>query len=154
MPFLSHSAHAVYGTIVATAVLAGTDAAIEDWDSGEFLATVITTLVVLWLAQIYAYALGDISGGRLRERIGDAASEHWPVLEPIIPLGLPLMLGTLGVLTEATAVLATLSVAVVALAVWGGLAARQRGGSLHWAIGAGVLSALVGVVIIVLKTWH
>ncbi len=154
IPFLSHSSRAVYGTIVATAVLAGTDTAIASWTSGEFLATVVVTLVVLWFAEIYSNAIGDRGDQGLRERIRTAANEHSAVLEPIVPLGIPLLLGALGVFDEATALLITFVVAIVALGIWGGMAARQRGSTPSRVAGAAVISALIGVVIIILKTWH
>lgn len=154
IPFLSHSSRAVYGTIVATAVLAGTDIAIAEWSSGQFLATVVLTLVVLWFAEIYAHAIGDEGDTRLGDRIRSAANEHWAVLEPAVPLGIPLLLGALGVLDEATSVLVTFLVAIAALGIWGGMAAHQRGALPLRVAGAAVLSACIGVLIIILKTWH
>ena len=152
--FLSHTSRAVYGTIVATAIIAGTDAAIEEWNSGDFLVTLIVTLVVLWIAEVYSDVLGDMGDDPLRTRFRRAADENWPVLEPIVPLGIPLLLGAVGILSEAASVLLMLLVAVVALGVWGGIAARQRGGSPLRTVGAVVVSALIGVIIIVLKTYH
>lgn len=152
--FLAHTSRAVYGTIVATAIVAGTDAAIEEWSSGDFLVTLVVTLVVLWVAEIYADVLGDMSDDPLRIRLRRAADENWPVLEPIVPLGIPLLLGVAGVISEAASVLLMMLVAVVALGVWGGIAARQRGGTALRTSGAVVVSALIGVVIIILKTFH
>lgn len=144
----------MYGTIVATAVIAAEASALGDWGPWEFLITLIVTVVVLWFAEIYSDVLGDASPDPLRVRIRRAADEHWAVLECAVPLGIPLFLGGLGVLDEERAVWSTLIVAVVALGVWGGLSARQRGGShMRVVMGAGV-SALIGVIIIVLKSWH
>jgi len=152
--FLSHSSRAVYGTIVATAALAATDVAFEEWDSWQFLGSLVVTLVVLWFAEVYSHAIGDKDDQTLAERIREAANEHWAVLEPIVPLGIPLMLGGLGLWSAGFALTLTLFVGVVALGVWGGLAAIDRGGAVPRAIGAGVISACIGVLIIVLKTWH
>ena len=44
--------------------------------------------------------------------------------------------------------------AIVALGIWGGMAARQRGSTPSRVVAAAVISALVGVIIIILKTWH
>ncbi|GEM_PF-585407 len=152
--FLAHTSRAVYGTIVATAIVAGTDAAIEEWSSGDFLVTLAVTLVVLWIAEVYADVLGDMRDDPLRVRFRRAADENWPVLEPIVPLGIPLVLGVLGIIGEAASVLLMMLVAVVALGVWGGIAARQRGGTALRTAAAVVMSALIGVVIIILKTFH
>lgn len=152
--FLAHTSRAVYGTIVATAVLAGTDATLDEWGPWHFLATLLITVVVLWFAEIYSDVLGDRSTDPLPTRIGRAADEHWAVLESAVPLGIPLLLGGLGVLDDTTAIWATLATAVVALGIWGGISAWQRGNGWPRTIGAGVMSALVGVIIIILKAWH
>ena len=139
---------------MASAVLAGTDVAIEQWSSGDFLVTLIVTLVVLWIAEVYSDVLGDMRDDPVRVRFRRAAGENWPLLEPIIPLGIPLLLGFLGIISEATSVLLTLLVAIVALGTWGGIAAHQRGGS-RWHVAAAVaVSALLGLIIIILKTFH
>ncbi len=154
VPFLAHSSRAVYGTIVATAALAATDVAFEEWNSWQFLGTLVVTLVVLWFAEVYSSAIGDSGEQGLRQRISEAASDHAAVLEPIVPLGIPLVLGGLGLWAAGMALTITLGVGVVALGLWGGLAAIARGGSVPRAVGAGVVSACIGLVIIVLKTWH
>jgi hypothetical protein len=152
--FLAHTSRAVYGTIVATAVLASTAATLETWGAWHFLITLIATVLVLWFAEIYSDVLGDPSPDPLRARILRAADEHWAVLESAIPLGIPLLLGGLGVMGEESAVWITLIVAVVALAIWGGLSVRQRGGSPLRIAGASLASALIGVLIIILKSLH
>ena len=80
--------------------------------------------------------------------------EHTAVLEAAVPLGIPLFLGGIGLIDETVAVYACLGVAVVALGVWGGLSARNRGGGTPQIISASVFSALIGVVIIILKSLH
>ncbi len=152
--FLTHTSRAVYGTIVATAVIASTAATLQTWGSWHFLLTLIATVLVLWFAEIYSDVLGDPRMDPLGTRVRRAADEHWAVLESAIPLGIPLLLGGLGIIDEERAVWATLIVAVVALAIWGGLSVRQRGGSRLRIAGAALASALIGVVIIILKSWH
>jgi hypothetical protein len=152
--FLAHTSRAVYGTIVATAVLAGTNAIVEQWGAWHLLGTLSVTLVVLWFAEVYSGVLGDASPDSLGTRIARAADDHWGVLESGVPLGIPLLLGGLGVFAVTTALWITFIVAVVALAVWGGIAAWQRSGSWARTIGAGVLSSFIGAIIIILKAGH
>jgi hypothetical protein len=45
-------------------------------------------------------------------------------------------------------------VAIVALGIWGGMAARQRGSTPSRVVAAAVISALIGVIIIILQTGH
>jgi ABC-type proline/glycine betaine transport system permease subunit len=86
-------------------------------------------------------------------RLARAGNEHWAVLESAVPLAIPLILGGIGVLSEDNAVFATLLVAVGALGIWGGIASRQRGSGWPQVVVAAVASALIGVVIILLKSW-
>lgn len=152
--FTSNTSLAVYATIVATAVLAGTDDLEPGWTSWQLLITLVGTLVVLLFAEVYSDVLGDPSSDRLRVRVRRATGYRWPVMEPAVPLGIPLLLGGLGVLSDEAAVWATLVVAVGFLAVGGAATARLRGRPWHRVALAGVVSALVGVVIIILKAWH
>jgi len=151
---MAHTSRAVYGTIVATAVIAAEAAALETWGPWEFLGTLIVTVVVLWFAEIYSDVLGDTSQVPLTTSIRNAANEHTTVLEAAVPLAIPLFLGGIGVLDESTAVSICLLVAVLALGVWGGLAGHNRGGGVLRVTNAAVGSALIGVLIIVLKSLH
>lgn len=151
--FLGHTSRAVYGTIVATAVLAAEAAALSHWGPWQFLSTLVATVLVLWFAEVYSDVLGDTTNDSFRVRLARAGNEHWAVLEAAVPLAIPLILGGIGVLSEETAVFATLLVAVGALAMWGGIASRQRGSGWPQVVVAVVASALIGVIIILLKSW-
>ena len=152
--FFHHTARAVYGTIIACAVLASAASAEENWGAGEFLVTILSAAVVLWIADIYADVLADTSADPFRVRLARAAHDELAVLQSVVPVSVPLVLGMLGVLSENQAVYGSLIVGVVALTTWGGLAARQRGSHPVMVVGAAVCSALVGMTIIILKTWH
>ncbi len=152
--FFRHTARAVYGTIISCAVLASAASAEENWGAGEFLVTILSAAVVLWIADIYADILADTSADPFRVRLTRAADNELAVLQSVVPVSVPLILGMLGVLSENQAVYGSLIVGVVALATWGGLAARQRGSHPVMVAGAAVCSALIGMTIIILKTWH
>ena len=112
------------------------------------------TLLVLFVAEVYSDVLGDPSPDTLRRRLARAINRRWAVLEPLIPLGIPLLIGGAGLISVDAAVWAALGVAVAFLAIWGGITARQRGRSWPRVAGAALVSALIGVIIIVLKAWH
>ena len=152
--FLAHTSRAVYGTIVATAVLAAEAATLSEWGPWQFLSTLVVTVLVLWFAEVFSDVLGDTTTDPFRVRLARAGDEHWAVLEAAVPLSIPLILGGIGLLSEETAVLATLLVAVVALAIWGGIASRQRGSDWPQVGIAALASALIGVIIILLKSLH
>jgi len=152
--FTSNTSLAVYATIVATAVIAGTDDLEPGWSSWQLLITLVGTLAVLLFAEVYSDVLGDPSADRLRVRLRRAATHRWPVMEPAVPMGIPLLLGGLGIISEDAAVWATLIVGVGFLGVGGGAATRLRGRPWYRVIVSGLVSALVGVIIIILKAWH
>lgn len=151
--FFRHTARAVYGTIIACAVVASAADFEEDWGSGNFLVTMISAAVVLWIAGIYALILADTSTDPFRVRLARAADDELAVLQSVVPVSVPLILGMLGVLSEDQAVYGSLIVGVGALATWGALAARQRGSHPVMVAGAALFSALIGMIIIILKTW-
>jgi hypothetical protein len=117
---------AVYGTIVATALIAATAAGGKS--PGLILAATVATLLVFWLAHVYA----DFLDHGLRH-----ASSDWKVLVSVMGqelaiLAAPalsilfLLLGALGLLDEGLA---------VRLALWNGVV-QLVGGALTWAADA------------------
>ena len=152
--FTSNTSLAVYATIVATAVIAGADDLEPGWTSWQLLITLVGTLVVLLFAEVYSDVLGDPSADRLRVRVRRATRHRWPVMEPAVPMGIPLLLGGLGIISDEAAVWVALIVAVAFLGVGGAATTRLRGRPWHRVVVSGVVSALVGVIIIILKAWH
>lgn len=152
--FASTTSLAIYATIVATAVVAGTNDIEPGWTAWQLLITLVAALVVLYFAEVYSDVLGDPSPDPLRRRVHRAAISRWPVTEPLVPMGLPLLLGGLGVISDELAVLASLLVAVASLGIGGTVAARLRGRAWPRAVASGVVGALVGMAIVSLKAWH
>ncbi len=149
--FLAHTARAAYATVVVTAAIAAEAAVLEDWGSWHFLGTLFLTLAVLFFAEVYSEVLGDEANLSFRQRMRSATNEHWAVFEAGIPLAVPLVLGGLGVISTETAVWGVLVVAVLALGLWGGLAAANRDRPASRIALAVTASMLIGVVIILLK---
>lgn len=141
---------AVYGTIVATAVIA---AAAGHASPGLILGATVATLVVFWLAHVYA----DFLDHGLRE-----ARFHLKVLPAIMSrelsmLAAPalsvvfLLLGAVGLFDEEWAIRLALWNGVVQLLAWGTDVGRRRGQAWPAALLTGVVNAVFGVVIIVLE---
>lgn len=111
----------VYGTIVVLAALAagGNAFQLHPWRLDVIVAV---TVVVLWLAHVYAHGLGESLGlGRrltVSELTNIARRESAIVLAAVAPIVL-LTLGALGVLGERAALRLALGVGVVTLAVQG-----------------------------------
>jgi hypothetical protein len=145
------SAGAIYGTIAAMAVIAGTAA---DPGHGTALGLTIATLLVFWVAHVYAHALAHHlrgASGLDWSVVRAAMVEEWSLLQGPVPLLVLLGLGELGVLEERLAVRLALWLGVVELVTWAVLYARCQRWSWLTALTAGAVNGLFGLVIVVLE---
>jgi hypothetical protein len=145
------SAGAIYGTIAAMAVIAGTAKSAEH---GKALSLTIATLLVFWLAHVYAHALAHHLKGAKRldwSAVTAAMAEEWALLQGPLPLLALLTLGELGVLEERQAVRLALWLGVVELVAWGIRYARSQRWRWLTALTAGAINGLFGLVIVVLE---
>jgi hypothetical protein len=141
---------AVYGTIVATAVIA---ASAHDERPGLILAATVATLVVFWLAHVYAEVLAHgLRHARLDLSVVPAtmARELSMLAAPALSVVF-LLLGALGVLGEGLAVRLALWNGVAQLLGWGIDVGRRLGRSWPAALLGGVVNGVLGVVIILLE---
>jgi hypothetical protein len=144
----------IYGTIVAAALVAGEDDA--DVGIGYIIGTVLATLVVYWLAHVYADLLApddhaENPGHPTRHEIAIALVDEWGhVAGGLGPVATLLIAHLAGASVELAVDLA-LGVAVAELAWWGVLSARKA--ELHggWVLLYALLAALLGGLIVVLK---
>ena len=145
------SAGAIYGTIAAMAVIAGTA---KDPEHGKALTLTIATLFVFWLAHVYAHALAHHLRGAKRldwSAVTAAMVEEWALLQGPVPLLVLLSLGELGVLEERQAIRLALWLGVVELVTWGILYARRQNWRWLTALTAGAINGLFGLVIVALE---
>jgi hypothetical protein len=111
----------IYGTILVMAVLAaGADnTTIDAW---ELDVIMVSTVLVLWAAHVYAHAIADsvTSGERLSRRAitGVARRESSIALAGVVP-GIVLLLGVLGLYSDSTAVSVALGLCMVTLGIQG-----------------------------------
>jgi hypothetical protein len=142
---------AIYGTIVACAVIAAAAAGGKSAD--RILAITVATLLVLWLAHVYGHLLDQqVRHDRTRWQVLGSImiQELSMVAAPALSI-LFLLLGTLGVLNEPVAVRLALWTGVVQLFGWGIEAGRRRGRAWPAALLAGLINGVFGVVIIILE---
>jgi hypothetical protein len=111
----------IYGTILVMAVLAaGADnTTIDAW---ELDVIMVSTVLVLWAAHVYAHAIADsvTSGERLNRGAitGVARRESSIALAGVVP-GAVLVLGVLGLYSDSTAVSVALGLCMVTLGIQG-----------------------------------
>jgi hypothetical protein len=142
-------AHAILGTVVGAAAMA---VASLHGSLGEVVVSVLVTVAVYWVAERYAEVLAAaVHGPGRRGRLAAALRQGWPMIEAAYT---PLVVLVVVVLVTGhleRGVLAALSVAALMLGGFGHAAARRAGASRAAALGWGAGSAMLGVVVILLK---
>jgi hypothetical protein len=141
---------AVYGTIVATAVIAATAG---HQTPGLVLAATVATLLVFWLVHVYSDFLDHgvrQAGFDLKILPGIMARELSMLTAPALSI-LFLLLGALGLLDEELAVRLALWNGVLQLFGWGIDVGRRRGQAWPAALLIGLLNGAFGVAIVILE---
>jgi hypothetical protein len=135
----------VYGTIV---VLAGVVAGARAYphEPGHIATLVTVTVVVFWLAHVYAHALGhSVSHDEhvSRAELGKIARREASIIEAAVPPVAALVLGSVGLLSTHTAVWAALGLGLVVLGAQGIMFARVE--RLGWLATLVVVAVNVGL---------
>jgi hypothetical protein len=139
---------AIYGTILATAVIAA--AASHGEPPGRIAAATAGTLLVFWLAHVYSELLAR--GGRFRwAAVRGTMAEELPMVEAPLPSIGFLLLSAVGLVGDRLAINLALANGVAQLFGWGALAGRRLGWSWFATVGTGLVHAAFGAVIILLK---
>src|SRR5437762_8401301 len=148
---LANPSRAIYGTIVATALIAATSA--HDSDPARLAAAVVLTLLVFWLAHVYAQVLEH----GLRQRhlhahlVRSTMSEEFAMVEAPGLSVVILLIGAAGWIGPQLAVNLALANGIVQLTLWGVAVARQLGRTWPVAVVAGLVNAGFGIVVVTLK---
>lgn len=153
---LEHRAHhlagAIYGTILATTVVAA--AGDHPESLGRTTVLVLGTSLVFWLAHVYAVELAARMVARRplrRSEVVGVARAEWPMLQSSWPIVLTLLLGVLGVLDPERAVDVALAVGVGALFTYGVLIGRQEGARWWRVLLNGLTAGAFGLAVLALK---
>ncbi len=145
----------VYGTIIVMSVLAAGSRAYQH-ELWRLLAIVAVTVVVLWLAHVYAHGLGESLELGRRVTLGElrsiAGREYSIVAAAVLPL-ISLALGVAGVLPNRSAVLLALWLGVVALTVQGVRYARLERLSRGAAVATVAMNLAIGLGLVALEVW-
>ncbi|WP_433158346.1 hypothetical protein [Kribbella sp. CA-247076] len=147
----SDSAGAIYGTIVAMAMIA---AGAHGTGLGRLLLVTLATLCVFWIAHVYAAALEHHLRAAQRldwAAIRRAMAEEWPLVTGPLPCLAVLALGALGLLGETVTIRLALWIGILQLLGWGITFARRQRWSWPTALTAGLVNTACGIAIVVLE---
>jgi hypothetical protein len=143
----------IYGTILATALVAGLDEG-HTFSAARALGILLGTGAILWAAHVYASLLADRIERQRRSSWAEVrcvALREWPLFQSSVPLAVPLALGWLGILGRGTALSLATMVGIVSLVWWGVTFARGEGRGVRGVVVAAAMNAAVGLFIVGLK---
>jgi hypothetical protein len=154
--FTGSPREAIYGTVVTAAVLATEGAAAGSLT--EIIASILVTLLVYWLAHAYSDLLAEHAtrsnpAQRLSFRdVGRILTHQGNVVTGGLVILAVLVAVRLSGENVVTAVNVALWFAIAELAAWGTLAAKRAGLSVVGLVIYGLVSALFGIAMVLLKS--
>jgi hypothetical protein len=116
----------IYGTILVTSVVAAAYSSDAIWQS---LGIVEVTVVVFWLAHVYAHALAWSLESNVqfsRRGLRGIARKEWPLLQAAVVPTIALLAGGVGLIRTQSAYWIAIGYGVAALVWWGLLVSRKE----------------------------
>jgi hypothetical protein len=149
----SDYAGAIYGSLLAASVVAGTGPGQEPPQPGQLIALLLATGVVFWLSHVYAHLVGERSSGALMSlrEFRAAARREWPIVQAAVPPAAAAGIGALLGMSNAGAAWLALAVAVGSQLGWALYVAASAGATRSRMVAAGVINLVLGLVIVLLK---
>jgi len=145
-------AASVYGTVLVSSVIVGLGEATIT--AGWMMAAVAVTALVFALAHAWATALGRSAEVRAplgRRIVLDAVRHEWPMAESVAPALIALGLAAFGVYSARTGLWVAIIANTVLLFGWGAALRHHAEGGALQVIAAGLTTATLGVVLVILK---
>jgi hypothetical protein len=146
-------AGAIYGQVLATSFVAALSEE-ESIDAGEIFAGLLFTMLVFWLAHVYADAVArrlERDDPLTWREVWNIAKHQWPMLQAAVPALLALSLGWVGALSTLAAVRLAIGLGAVALLAWGFVIARASRLSPLGMLGSVALNGAFALGIVTLK---
>ncbi|NTW40225.1 MAG: hypothetical protein HGA44_10130 [Cellulomonadaceae bacterium] len=147
-----HLAGAIYGTILATTVVAGAG---HDPDVIDRTAVIVAgTSLVFWVAHVYSLWVAArlvLARPLDRREIVSVVIAEWPMLQSSWPILVSLGLGAVGVLDRSTAIDLAMLVGIGALFAYGALIGRREQGGWPRVLLNALVCGAFGIAILALK---
>lgn len=147
-------AGAVYGSLLAASVVAGSTAEGEPAPAAELVALLIGTGVVFWIAHVYAEIVSHgLPGGSVDwAKMRALSKREWPLAQASFPPAVAAVFISAFGASDAAAAWAALGVAVTSQVSWSVAAARQGGATRSVVVLSGAANLVLGLIIVTLKT--
>lgn len=149
----SDYAGAIYGSLLAASVVAGTGPGQEPPHPGQLIVLLLATGVVFWLAHVYAHLVGERSTRALvsLREFRVCARREWPIVQAAVPPAAAVGVGVLIGLSDAGAAWLALAVAVASQLGWALYVAASAGATRSRLVAAGAVNLVLGLLIVLLK---
>jgi hypothetical protein len=141
---------AVYGSLLAASVVAGTGADGEPLRPLDLAALLLGTGVAFFVAHVYAQVAGA-PGTAWRDGVRRSAVREWPLVQAAFPPAVVAVLGGLAGLPNGVTSLLALGVAVAGQVGWAVLASLRAGFSRRGTAVSGAVNLLIGLAILALE---
>lgn len=149
----SDYAGAIYGSLLAASVVAGTSPGHEPAPTGQLIVLLLATGVVFWLAHVYAAVVGERSADGLLslDKYRASARREWPIVQASVPPAAAAGVGALLGLSDAGAAWLALAVAVGSQLGWALYVAAKAGATRGGMAVSGLVYLVLGLLIVALK---
>jgi len=149
----SDYAGAIYGSLLAASVVAGTSPRREPPRPVELIVLLLATGIVFWLAHVFAQLGGDRLAGSFLSwnEVRVAAAREWPIAQAAVPPAAAAGIGALLGLSDSGAAWLALLVAVAGQLGWALYVAAKAGATSRAMIASGAVYLVLGMLIVLLK---
>jgi len=149
----SDYAGAIYGSLLAASVVAGTGPGRVPPDPRELIVLLLATGIVFWLSHVYAHLVGERSTDALMSltEFRAAARRDWPIVQAAVPPAAAVAIGALVGLSDSAAAWLALAVAVGGQLGWALYVAARAGATRGRMVATGVINLILGLMIVALK---
>jgi hypothetical protein len=145
-------AGSLYGLVLVTSVMATLEQ--DEERVGLMIAALVTTALVFALAHAWAHALDAAAKARRpldRHMLAAGVRHEWPIVQAAFPASIVLALAASDLYTVATGLWIATGINVGSMFVWGAVLRDLAGGTLGQALLAGLSSASLGLLLVLLK---
>ncbi|WP_327588833.1 hypothetical protein OHA25_18700 [Nonomuraea sp. NBC_00507] len=145
-------AGAVYGSLLAASVVAGSAVDGTPLSAGDLVVVLICTGVVFWLTHVYALVVSHGTYALTWRRLRVVARQDWPVAQASFPPAIGAAFASALGLSDRGATWVALVVAVASQVAWAVASAATARYSARAMVLSGAANLVLGLAIIALKT--